>query len=714
MKELNLTDSLIVHVIWDSQDVALHPFAEFLQSRLSRFRRNESDHIIDENLPPADPYLDQLSWGVAQSPGIPVRFAVSRITESQFELPRDIQPGEAKQHALILLISSSMFRQRDEWGPWLENQIQNLEFTNCVLIPIGNTRGAQNLCEATRRISILAGNVGHELLLQNISLVLLRRCLSGVNCTQDDADNGKNISVFLSHTKRGPGLSFEDEKLENAINDKGGEPIALSLRTYLQEETQAGVFFDRNNLPHSENVKLGIANAIEKSVVVVVLTDHFADSNWCQFELGLANSLGRPIIVLDAIDSGLKTPPLYLSNIPIVKSTVGVKRIISILLLQLLRDRYFKLRFKDFGTIEEGISQALAPNWESLVKLNSEKTHTIVYPDPPLSSAALAPLQKANKNLRWYSLLEYITARQFKNNSRHLTQLTCVLSISSLSEIELGGNIGVANVGFGQRQIDDLFCDIARVLVSLGARIAIGTDLRKDGFTDQLLDVLEKYTPEDTTSRESLASFLAWPIHTSLDKKRLDWLYEHADVYPCKVPKEAADRATTLSVWKQPKELAEAFTALRYDLSKHCNALIAFGGKLTNYKGAYPGLLEEIYTALKQQRAVYLLGGLGGASKAVFDVISNGNSHTFKQNTLLTLEGQIDANHDYEELAQQLDYVDYDDINAFFKSIGLNGLSKLNGLTVEQNKSLATSLNTLEISSLISIGLSNCRFALLN
>ena len=76
---------------------------------------------------------------------------------------------------------------------------------------------------------------------------------------------------------------------------------------------------------------------------------------------------------------------------------------------------------------------------------------------------------------------------------------------------------------------------------------------------------------------------------------------------------------------------------------------------------------------------------------------------------LLTEHGQAEVSADYGELVEQLDYVDYPAMERRLRQLGLDDLSKLNGLAVAENLRLATTLDPLEMVDLLSKGLDRSR-----
>jgi hypothetical protein len=234
--------------------------------------------------------------------------------------------------------------------------------------------------------------------------------------------------------------------------------------------------------------------------MLVVLSDQFAESEWCLGELRHAREAARPMVVVDAVARGMANPPTTLGRAPRFRyeGLESIERIVSALLLETLRQRCFHSVVHSRGLHD--LTPLLAPDEFDLSALSPPGN--IVYPDPPLPLKEVTRLERYGGGHRVRTLLEHLTGAYFPaamsegrfGPAGPLGGATIGLSISAVEEIlAVKGNRGVTCAGLGQPHIDDLFCEIARLLVTLGGRIALGTDLRKGGFTDQLLDVLERY-----------------------------------------------------------------------------------------------------------------------------------------------------------------------------------------------------------------------------
>jgi hypothetical protein len=60
-----------------------------------------------------------------------------------------------------------------------------------------------------------------------------------------------------------------------------------------------------------------------------------------------------------------------------------------------------------------------------------------------------------------------------------------------------------------------------------------------------------------------------------------------------------------------------AYSGLRRYMAGSTTGRIVVGGQLRNYKGAMPGVIEEVLFSIESGQPVYLAGGFGGAAAAI-------------------------------------------------------------------------------------------------
>ena len=178
--------------------------------------------------------------------------------------------------------------------------------------------------------------------------------------------------------------------------------------------------------------------------------------------------------------------------------------------------------------------------------------------------------------------------------------------------------------GFTDGHLKDAMAGFAIYLLSSGATLAYGGDLRNRGFTRLIFDLVLRYRP----GQEAVANYLAWPVHATMkteDIRELDGALQgfarlilvalDGSPMPCKQhrtisPKDVDDRKWCVGL-----------TAMRELMCAQTDARIVLGGKLEGYKGTMPGVAEEVLMALATKQPVFLIGGFGGCTRAIAETL---------------------------------------------------------------------------------------------
>ncbi len=156
-------------------------------------------------------------------------------------------------------------------------------------------------------------------------------------------------------------------------------------------------------------------------------------------------------------------------------------------------------------------------------------------------------------------------------------------------------------LGLTDAHLKDAMAEIARHLLAFGARITYGGDLRKDGFTELLFELVARHRrdAESGDERSSVTNYLAWPVHIVMAADDLEryalqlsgsaelvllWL----DGGRCTMAerRKVDQRTPTDSEWSQ------GLTTMRKRMLDKTGARIVLGGRITGYKGVMPGIAE--------------------------------------------------------------------------------------------------------------------------
>ena len=121
------------------------------------------------------------------------------------------------------------------------------------------------------------------------------------------------------------------------------------------------------------------------------------------------------------------------------------------------------------------------------------------------------------------------------------------------------------------------------------------------------------------------------------------------------------------------------------------------------YSGRIPGVIEEVLCSLRAGQPVFLVGAVGGAAEAAIDLLEGRSRPDF------TWDFQGGAPHAeaMREIyrSEGVDFEDYDTMTDWFREFGVDSLTKLNHLSVEENRELFASRDVMRIIELIIDGL---------
>lgn len=145
---------------------------------------------------------------------------------------------------------------------------------------------------------------------------------------------------------------------------------------------------------------------------------------------------------------------------------------------------------------------------------------------------------------------------------------------------------------------------------------------------------------------------------------------------------------------------------MRTHITELSQARLVIGGKLRGYAGVVPGVIEEAWLSLKQKRPIYVIGGYGGAARAVSDLLQGKARPEFADDWVRTYVPDYDAvrtlyakhGSDMRSLAQ---------MGADIMACAQAGLAQAlnNGLNEAENQELIRCSDAQRIARLVLTGL---------
>lgn len=267
--------------------------------------------------------------------------------------------------------------------------------------------------------------------------------------------------------------------------------------------------------------------------------------------------------------------------------------------------------------------------------------------------------------------------------------------------------------GLSLMHLQDAMVAMARYLLAHGEHLAYGGDLREQGFTHLLFELVKTYAPPGADraapGEERVESYLAWPLHLQLDEAVEESLVSYARVHRLAPPEDLEVDEAVFLPWGDARSRyvwARSISAMREELNRRIDARLLLGGQLSGYKGVLPGLAEEAYLTLREGKPLFLLGGFGGCTAAVIEALKGGAPRE-----LTTEHRKSDA--EYQAMVRY--YQDHPstevgpdfDLVAFFQKAGPESLR--NGLSREENERLFETVYIEEMATLLLKGIEAIR-----
>ncbi len=478
-----------------------------------------------------------------------------------------------------------------------------------------------------------------------------------------DDDCNERLSLFLSHCK-----------------GSEGETLATQLKNEIDNSTMSRFFDAYSILPGVEFDK-SIRDSIEKSTVIAMNSDRYEERKWCQYELLEAKRRNRPIIGVDLLTHGSDRSFPYGANIPVIRICRGYSEsdlleVIIMAVKESIRFAVEKQRLEKWcaGSNEEFQICCNVPEPVFLLRKNQERIN-VLYPDPPVYDEEKQLLSDLGITAVTPSTIEKGSVKGMKVQ----------ISISNPDESEL------KSFGMNLNHIKSLQYSITHFLAGEGADILYGGYLDRGGFTFSICEELKEWKNRDNCFGGKLINYeTSMNINGSDPSKNKrkeieDTIAQFKNVLDVSVemngrmvPYESFSESSTENV--------KALSIMRRSLSSLSDAHIIAGGRCHGYKGAIAGILEEFKLSAEQKKAVFLIGGFGGASARICDLYEGRISDTEFRNSFT---GDNDDEEQYRLAAEEI-----------------HGLIFHNGLSKEENRILMYSRSEFEIIRLIRKGLS--------
>jgi hypothetical protein len=472
----------------------------------------------------------------------------------------------------------------------------------------------------------------------------------------------KNLTLFLSHTKR----------------DDIGESVAKSYNTFIHNNTKLKSFIDINDISYSDDIEKEINDSLVDSIFVGFESDGYSSSNWTQYEVVVAKERNIPIVLVDCIEKRIERRFPYLGN-SLVLNNSSTEDNIKDILIEAVRLKVNIEKMKYFNSLYNYTNVKFLNNAPELLELQSIQEDIVIYPEPPVTDVEKKILEKSGKKI--YTPLTYVCKDDLNKNIG--------ISISELN--------GDFDNGFENIHLYTAQEEIAKYLIYTKNNIIYGGDINYKepfNFTKILAQIVNSYNNKN----KPIINHVCYPLDKNIDSDielEYNGLIKFEKFNGLNV--EHADGIMPYSHDEALVPFAKNLSLMREMMASKCDFRVMLGGKHYGYMGKYPGLFEEAYYTLKARKPLFLIGGFGGVSKLIVDLI---NGEKIEE---LTLDWQKE-HKDNEKLRTLLNKgidVDYNEVINKIKNTKLNNLSK------EDNEKLFYSTSIEEIIFYIMKGLNN-------
>ncbi|MFV8750754.1 TIR domain-containing protein [Nannocystaceae bacterium ST9] len=602
--------------------------------------------------------------------------------------------GEATRNFVVLIADDTMVVElgepppgRTSWARFAGDLFESMAGDpRCLLLPVQASPAAWPLDARLESINFERAHL-HESgeprvkWLARRVVIQLCRFLAGEQ-PGDDAP----IQLFVSHAKADLG---------------GPEDVVGKLLEHLDRTQPISTWVDSAKIPAGSDFGQRIEAGVTNSSVLAVLTDNYSSRPWCRREILIAKREQRPLVVVDALAKlELRAFP-YLGNVPVRRWTGHPDECVDLLMRESLRLELTRLELGG-----DPRDQVLTSRPELATLLALDRTRPILYPDPPLGDEELELLARLDPTKG----LDLSTPLLRVARDRRLQGVRIALSA--------GESRDLARRGLIADHLQTAMLDLCCQLLTRGASLAYGGHLDPRGYTLALLDLALTHQAIGLPAIERIECYLAWS-RAPMAPAMLAKLAQHQRAATWKlVPRPAGiedlDPVRFGEALSEPLApcsaidryaIARSMTSMREQQTADIDARVVMGGKLDDYTGRMPGVLEEVLLTMQADKPTFVIGAFGGAAGMIADVLAG---HDRVEMTWAHHRGAphlVEMRELYER--REGSFLDYPEMLAFLRERGPAGLN--NGLSDEQNRELWRTRELGRIVALVLEGLTRVR-----
>jgi SLOG cluster2 len=202
----------------------------------------------------------------------------------------------------------------------------------------------------------------------------------------------------------------------------------------------------------------------------------------------------------------------------------------------------------------------------------------------------------------------------------------CIVGISTSESEEL------ESLGFDRFEVNRAVIRLSEALLGAGARLAFGHDWRPGGVMEAVAALAVRYFDLNPVNSGPPPP----PILNRVAPPDVPFLHSEGEARieagntadPAQILQTRLRGIVDAEQVKVPANVLEglegrkrALTALRQELAQICDARVCLGGKLTNFSGRMPGVVEEGVYTVALRRPLYVSEIFGGAAQTLANAL---------------------------------------------------------------------------------------------
>lgn len=494
-------------------------------------------------------------------------------------------------------------------------------------------------------------------------------------------EDKRPITVFISHSKQGNG----------APKSKDGENTAKAVRDFLYSDTKLNSFFDVHDILDGYKFGEQIKSHAGNCSLLILFTNSYSTREWCRIEALTAKESHVPIVAVFMIQGNVDRVFPYIGNIPSTVFDGKWRKVINLLLRTTLDQAVEKALL---SSEENATTEYLPYPPEAFnMSLLKPETNKVLYPEPPLGNEELEVLGRIAKNMA--REINFCTPMSHSTEDLNLHERQIGISVAEIADI--------ANYGIGEEMFKDLIIELTRHILKANGSLIYGGDLRRNGYTELFRDLARQYGQKEKADTDVyyIKNYLHWPEYNKISaEQQAEYLASRIKLIDATpggaVLADEKDVYIPICSLETNLKWATSLTQMRSESIGESDARIICGGKTIGFTGFMPGIAEEFMIAYNTKKPIYLIGGFGGCSHVIANILEGKTSGK----DLLDSALKVDTYKQFYEWSNANGHtIDY----SLFEKIKIEELN--NGLKPEDNLRLLQSVDIIEVVSLVLTGL---------